>query len=108
MALGGVFIVVHAAPAKVHPAHVVPVAYPVAGVQAVQVLNHGQSARGSCKGQGGRKQGHYIWSITEFNLQRRTLGKARQCGTCTFLKVSMSFQESEIAGPTRGEGPTSV
>lgn len=43
-ALRGVLVLLRAAPAEVHPAHVVPVAYPVAGVQALQVLNHRHSA----------------------------------------------------------------
>lgn len=59
-ALRGVLILLRAAPSEVHPAHVVPVAYPVAGVQALQVLNHRHSARRSYKGQGGRKQSYYI------------------------------------------------
>lgn len=55
-ALRRVLVLLGAAPAEVHPAHVVPVADPVAGVHALQVLNHGHAARGSCKAQGGRKQ----------------------------------------------------
>lgn len=58
--LGGVLILLGTATAKIHPAHVVPVTYPVAGVQVLQVLNDGHSPRRSYKGQGGRKQGHYI------------------------------------------------
>lgn len=43
-----VFVVLSTAPAEIHPAHVVPVTYPVAGVQALQVLKNRHAARRSC------------------------------------------------------------
>lgn len=57
--LRGVLVLLRAAPPEVHPAHVVPVAYPVAGVQALQVLHRRHSAGRSYKGQRGRKQSRY-------------------------------------------------
>lgn len=58
--LGGVLVLLSAAPAEVHPAHVVPVADPVAGVPALQVLDHGRAARGSCRGRAGGNSPSYL------------------------------------------------
>lgn len=50
-----VFVVLSTAPAEIHPAHVVPVTYPMARVQALQVLKNGHATRGSCGEKKGRR-----------------------------------------------------
>lgn len=108
-ALGGVLVLLGAAPAEVHPAHVVPVAYPVAGVPALQVLDHGHAARGSCRGREGGDRA-IIPKTALVPLAKENDGMSQAIGGCSLLKVSQSYGDGEIAGPesTRREGPRSV
>lgn len=88
-ALGGVLVFLGAAPAEVHPAHVVPVADPVAGVAALQVLDHGHAARGSCRGrEGGNRAVTPRTSLVPF--AKESNGVSQATGVCTLLKVSKS------------------
>lgn len=113
-ALGGVLVLLlGTAPAEVHPAHVVPVADPVAGVPALQVLDPGHAARGSCRArEGGNRAVTPRTSLVPF--AKESNGVSPATGVCTLLKVSKSWGGGDsgvgVARPesTRREGPRSV